>query len=982
MFYLENTMSTYFRFFNMNWNKAGFGNLRAMIRFIIMVLAIACFLVGMNPSNAFAAGITYYVDNTNGSCSDAGSGTTSAVPFCKIAKGASAAAAGDTVQVLAGSYAETVTVPKSGSTGLPITYSAAPGVTVTGAASYGFRVSGRSYITIDGFSVTGTSNIGISVATSDHIIISNNNVGLSGSPVNGSARAGINFDATTNSTISGNALDHNSSYGIYLSGGSSGNTVSDNISFANASGYVRIANGINVYASNNNTILHNITYGNEDSGIQLYSGSTGNLVIGNLTYGNADHGIDLNASPNNIIVGNTVQGNYTSGINVEGASGGVTIANNIAVDNGINIVGSGQPGNIRVDASSIVGSTINFDIVLLTGVGTSQIQWNGTNYATLAAFKAAVPTQEVNGLQANPLFIAPVTPAVRPNGGNGGLPAVNVGDYHIAAGSPAIDSANSNAPSEPLLDIEGYSRVDDPATTDTGAGVRTYDDRGAYEFQPLSGGITNTPKPATPTPTATLISINTPTDTPLPPTATFTATPGSGSGSTLTFLANADSYVREASVNANYGTNVQLWVAYGLNASYESYLKFTISGVSGSVQSATLRVYSTSSTVDGPAVYTTNTNWTETGITWATRPARISGAMDDKGAIAAGVWVEYNVLPIITGDGSYSFALVSTSTDSVSFSTHEGSQPPQLVIVTTTGALVTNTPTDTALPSTATFTPTYTPLPPTPTVTPTDTALPPTATFTPTYTALLPTATFTSTDTAVPPTATFTLTNTALPLTATFTPTNTALLPTVTFTPTSTALPPTATFTPIATFTPTSTLASATNTGFHAPTANSAVTTSAGDNNGYQTTPTNAYLADGLFAIDANSGTNSNTSCTNSGKDKHLFYNYTLNVPTAATIQGIEVKLTGKVSSASNSPKFCVQLSWDGGTTWTTAKSTSVLSITNTTYLLGTSLDTWGRTWSGLNFSDANFRLRIIDVAGSSSRTFYLDGVAVQVTYK
>ncbi len=58
-----------------------------------------------------------------------------------------------------------------------------------------------------------------------------------------------------------------------------------------------------------------------------------------------------------------------------------------------------------------------------------------------------------------------------------------MGDYHLTARSLAIDSADSDAPSEPALDIEGQARVDDPATTDTGAGSRTYDDRGAYEYQ-------------------------------------------------------------------------------------------------------------------------------------------------------------------------------------------------------------------------------------------------------------------------------------------------------------------------------------------------------------------------------------------------------------------------------------------------------------------------------------------------------------------
>jgi hypothetical protein len=160
------------------------------------------------------------------------------------------------------------------------------------------------------------------------------------------------------------------------------------------------------------------------------------------------------------------------------------------------------------------------------------------------------------------------------------------------------------------------------------------------------------------------------------------------------------------------------------------------------------------------------------------------------------------------------------------------------------------------------------------------------------------------------------------------------------------------------------------------------VTSSAGDDNGYQSNPANAYVADGLFAVDANSGTNNNISCTNNGKDKHVFYNYTFDVPTTASIQGIEVQLTGKVDNTSNSPKFCIQLSWDGGTTWTAAKSTTTLTTTNATYILGTSSDLWGRAWSGLNFSNANFRVRIIDVAGSTSRTFSLDAIMIQVTYR
>ncbi|MGH8615798.1 MAG: DUF4082 domain-containing protein, partial [Gammaproteobacteria bacterium] len=171
-----------------------------------------------------------------------------------------------------------------------------------------------------------------------------------------------------------------------------------------------------------------------------------------------------------------------------------------------------------------------------------------------------------------------------------------------------------------------------------------------------------------------------------------------------------------------------------------------------------------------------------------------------------------------------------------------------------------------------------------------------------------------------------------------------------------------------------------TNTGFLAPSVNAAV--SGGDNNGFQTTPSNAYIADNQFAVDTNSGTNTNTSCTNAGKDKHTYYNYNLIVPSGVSIRGIEVRLDARVDSAANSPRMCAQLSWNGGASWTTALSTTTLSTATAAYILGGATNTWGRTWTAGDFSNANFRLRIIDVASSTARDFSLDGVAVQVTYQ
>ena len=171
-------------------------------------------------------------------------------------------------------------------------------------------------------------------------------------------------------------------------------------------------------------------------------------------------------------------------------------------------------------------------------------------------------------------------------------------------------------------------------------------------------------------------------------------------------------------------------------------------------------------------------------------------------------------------------------------------------------------------------------------------------------------------------------------------------------------------------------------TSFQSPTANAAVTTGSGDNNGYEVNPANAGADDGLYAVDNNSGTGTSASCASNKKDRHRFYNYGFSIPGGATITGIEVRLNARVDSTSGSPKICVELSWDGGTTWTAAKSAGTLTTSEGAYTLGGAADTWGRAWSSGDFSDANFRVRLTDVASSTTRDFSLDWVAVRVRYQ
>jgi hypothetical protein len=170
-------------------------------------------------------------------------------------------------------------------------------------------------------------------------------------------------------------------------------------------------------------------------------------------------------------------------------------------------------------------------------------------------------------------------------------------------------------------------------------------------------------------------------------------------------------------------------------------------------------------------------------------------------------------------------------------------------------------------------------------------------------------------------------------------------------------------------------------TGYRSPTANAAAP--GGHNNGFEISPTNAYANGGGYATDTNSGTGSSTGCTDSSKDRHVFYNYGISVPSGNTVTGIEVRLDAwRGSTSASTRKMCVRLSWDGGNTWTTpttAYQTSNLTTSQQTYTLGGPGDTWGHAWTPSELSDANFRVQVTDVASNTSTTFYLDWAAVRV---
>jgi parallel beta-helix repeat protein len=424
--------------------------------------AAAALLLGLLPGPLTAATApTIYVDRANVACSDSGAGTIDQ-PFCTIGRAASLVTAGQTVQVAVGTYPERVAVPVSGTPSAPIVFTAAPGasVTLSGQAN-GFYIAGRSWITVQRFSIVNTTDYGISVSNSSHITLSGNHVSYSGKPVSGMTKYGIRLNNVTDSLVSDNIVDHNTNAGIGLVGGSTRDEVFGNESFSNAQGYQRAAAGIHLYDAPGNVVANNITHDNEDSGINCYPNSNNCVIYNNVAYNNGDHGIDDSFASGAQIVANTVYNNVTAGINVEGNATGATVANNISVDNGIK--SPRTHSDIRVEAGSTAGTTMDYNLVYLTRPDTLLI-WNSVSYTSLSAFQSATG-QEAHGIAADPRWAN-----------------VAAGDFHLLAGSPAIDSANSAAPAQPSLDVEGNARVDDPGTPNTGAGPRAYDDRGAYEF--------------------------------------------------------------------------------------------------------------------------------------------------------------------------------------------------------------------------------------------------------------------------------------------------------------------------------------------------------------------------------------------------------------------------------------------------------------------------------------------------------------------
>nr|MDQ3300759.1 DNRLRE domain-containing protein [Myxococcota bacterium] len=149
---------------------------------------------------------------------------------------------------------------------------------------------------------------------------------------------------------------------------------------------------------------------------------------------------------------------------------------------------------------------------------------------------------------------------------------------------------------------------------------------------------------------------------------------------TATFTATADAKVDSTFPTASYGTATRV-VADG-TPKIQSYLRFAVAGLSGTVSRAKVRLFVSDPSADGPALYRTSSTWSELSVNWNNRPAPIGSALGDIGVATSGTWIEYDVTSVVTANGTYDFLLSGPSGDGSTYHSREATYKPQLVVET------------------------------------------------------------------------------------------------------------------------------------------------------------------------------------------------------------------------------------------------------------------------------------------------------------
>jgi chitodextrinase len=167
-------------------------------------------------------------------------------------------------------------------------------------------------------------------------------------------------------------------------------------------------------------------------------------------------------------------------------------------------------------------------------------------------------------------------------------------------------------------------------------------------------------------------------------TAAFATTP---KNAVYRFAPVADAFVAGDFSTTNYGGSV--FLKADTSPAFQSYLRFQVGDLKGTVTKATLRLYTTSSSATGYQVRRVNNQgWEERNITFANAPAP-GATIGSSGNFAANNWTSVDVTSLVQGNGVYDLAVTTASTVTLNFnSRNAASNRPQLIVETRVGPAV------------------------------------------------------------------------------------------------------------------------------------------------------------------------------------------------------------------------------------------------------------------------------------------------------
>jgi len=162
---------------------------------------------------------------------------------------------------------------------------------------------------------------------------------------------------------------------------------------------------------------------------------------------------------------------------------------------------------------------------------------------------------------------------------------------------------------------------------------------------------------------------------------------------TTLFAPSADARVEQAHPTRNYGRSRRLGTDGDPGTRLLTIIRFNLKRISGRVRHATLRLYVfRDPTRDGPAVYRTSNGWTESGVSWKTRPKPRGAAVAHMGSATVRRWVRLDVTPLVRGDGVLNLVLAQSGSDGVVFASREYATYRPTLSVTTTEATASGSP--------------------------------------------------------------------------------------------------------------------------------------------------------------------------------------------------------------------------------------------------------------------------------------------------